>query len=285
MGNVMLGFPNRIDDGALSGGSWQASLPLNNLKNRVQAKVARSTSAVLASTTFDVDLGATKIIRVLGLCNHNFSLAARVRVRASAVPSFAALDYDSGWVDVWPRIYGTDYLDWEDERWWSGAYSDEEKAGYSWLYTAILPFNTVSRYWRVEINDTTNPAGYVQLGRVFIGSVWQPEHSMSFGHTIAWETSTSVQAALSDSEYFTVKNPLRVVHFNVDWLSENQALESVFEIQRRAGIDKEVLFIHDPDETIHQLRRRFVGRFRQLNSIEHPSVVQHGAAFEIKETQ
>jgi hypothetical protein len=43
MSNLLLGYSNRVDAATLSGGSWlTASLPLDNLKDRRQAKVARS---------------------------------------------------------------------------------------------------------------------------------------------------------------------------------------------------------------------------------------------------
>jgi hypothetical protein len=262
MSKVMLGFPNCIDSASLSSGSWQATLPLDNLKDRVQAKVARSTDATLSSTKFVVDLGSNKTGRTLAIANHNFSTAAKVLVKASITGEEL---YSSGWLDVWPPRY---------------VYTD-----YKWLFSVILPNDVDAQYWSVEIDDTTNPDGYVQLGRVFIGPAWQPEFNMSFGNGIAWETSTEVQTTLGDVEYFNEKNPLRVVNFTMDWLTEDEAMEGVFEIMRRAGVNKEVLYIYAPDDTTHALRRRFIGRLRKLNQIEHPNIAQHTAAFEIKETR
>jgi hypothetical protein len=262
MQNVMLGFPNIIESAALSSGSWQSTLPLNNLKDRVQAKVARSTDTALNSAKFVADFGSNKTVRALAIANHNFSTAAKVLIKG-IVPGEEL--FNSGWIDVWPTGY---------------VYTD-----YKWLFSFILPNDVDAQYWSVEIDDTTNPDGHIQFGRVFIGPAWQPEFNMSFGNGVTWENSTDVQTTLGGVEYFNEKESLRVVNFSIDYLSEDEAMEGVFEIGRRAGVSKEVLYIYDADDTTHALRRRFIGRLRKLNPIEHPNIAQHTAAFEIKETR
>lgn len=283
MSNCMIGFPNLIDGGTLSGGSWLAALPLANLQNRIIGKVARSSTAAAANTQFDTDFAAEKNIRVLGLTNHNGSLGARYRIRASAASTFATTLYDSGWLDVWPVVYTTDNLEWEDDNWWTCKYSDEQRIGYPATLIHILPANTLARYWRIEIDDAANAAGYVQIGRAFIGPAWQPKLNMSYGTGIGWETATEVQEALGGAEYFQRRAPFRSQRFALDWMSRDEAMGQAFELQRRAGIDQEVLWVFDPDDTVHALRRRWLGRLRELNPIEYP---YHGigkTAFEIKE--
>lgn len=281
----MLGFPNRIDASTISGGSWLAALPLANLKTRTFGEVARSTNLLLASTKFDIDLGSQRNIRALDFRNHNLSLQALYRIRGSDDPTFATSAVDSGWQSVWPTVYPFGSLDWEEDNWFTGTYTEEQRAGYMPSFTHILDANTLSRYWRVEFDDQANSAGYVQLGRVFIGPVWQPTRNMSFGNSLAVETDTAVQAAYSGSEFFDVKTPFRVVRFSLDWMDEDEALGTGFELLRRAGIDQEVLWIHDPSDTVHAIRRRFLGRFRQLSPIENPYVNVGKLAFEIKELQ
>lgn len=283
MANLMLGFPNLIDSATLSGGSWISTLSLEHLKDRVQAKIARSTDTALASTKFDIDLGDTNVIRALALVNHNFSLVAKVRIMASDAANFSTVIHDTDWIEVWPVVYSPESLEWEDDNWWEGTYKENEIEGYSWIFVSIMPGNIRARYWRIEIDDTANGDGFVQIGRVFIGSAWQPDVNLSFGHTMGWETSTDISEALNGTEYFNEKMPLRAVNFSLDWMDEDQAVETVFEIQRRAGISKEVLYIYDPDDKRHAIRRQFLGRIRKLNQIENPNVAHWSASFEIKE--
>jgi hypothetical protein len=139
------------------------------------------------------------------------------------------------------------------------------------------------QYWRIELNDTTNLAGYVQAGRLFIGPAWQPTNNMSYSNSLAWETKTVVDEAISGAEYFDVRLPYRVAKVSFDWMATDEAMTNAFEITRRAGIDQEVMYIHDPDDTVHALRRRFLSRMRTLNPIENPYFNQNKQAFEFKE--
>lgn len=460
MANCMLGFPNRADEAALSGGAWTAGLPLANLQTRALGRPARSANLALASTKFNATFTAAKKLQALALVNHNLSLAAKYRVRVSnegallnlspsagsvngawfngnlpnpnndggfpdpaggnaasrwvcasggfvgrylrmngsygtaimvdgetytvsffvrlvsgsggmhlglegvgfvyfdfgsmsvvstdgvyvgrvvphgdgwyriaatfpgytgnfstivfyrtygtfefdvfgdqievgqlssytpgyraagAMDNWQSYDYDSGWQDVWPIVYPHGVLEWEDDNWWSGKYTLEEIAGYIHTWTHILPKAMLARTIRVELSDPLNSAGYVQAGRLFVGSVWQPKLNMIYGAGIGWETDTSVQKARSGAEYFDERAPYRVQRFTLDAMSEDEAFSRAFELQRRAGISREILFIHDPDDTVHALRRRFLGRLRQLSLIEYPNPGANSAAFELKE--
>jgi hypothetical protein len=283
MANLMLGFPNRTDGSTLSNGSWVATLPLTNLQTRQIGVVARTTDATLASTKLDINLGAVKNIRIVNLTNHNLSSYAKFRVTASNSASFATLIYDSGWQAVWPVVYPYGTLEWEDDNWWSMQYTSEQMAGYTTALTHILPLNRLAQYWRIELNDTNNAAGYIQAGRLFIGSAWQPAKNFSYGNSIGWETKTVVDEVISGAEFFDPRTPYRVAKISLDWLSMDEALAQAFELTRRAGIDQEVMYIHDPDDTIHALRRQFLARARVLNPIENPYHAIGKQAFEFKE--
>jgi len=283
MANLMLGFPNRIDTSTLSNGGWVPTLPLTNLQQRQLGVVARTVDATLANTKIDINLGSAPKTRVLNLTNHNLSLNAKYRWTAAASANFATLLYDSGWIDAWPAVYSYDDLEWGDDNFWNGKYNQEEITGYTTSVTHILPTNVRAQYWRLEINDTNNAAGYVQIGRLFIGPAWQPINNMSYGNSINWETKTVPDEAISGAEYFDRRTPYRVAHFSIDWMSQDEALKQAFELVRRAGIDQEVLYIHDPNDTLHALRRRFLGRLRTLNPIENPYFNINKQAFEIKE--
>jgi hypothetical protein len=284
--NVLIGFPNRADASTLSSGSWQATLPLSNLKHRTLGKVARSTDDALASTKFDIDMNTTtKPIDVLAFVNHNLSLQAKFRIRASTVSNFATTTYDSGWTDVWPQVYTIEtIISWYSESFWSLKYTQEEIEGYTRSLIHILPSTQVSRYWRIEFDDTLNSDGYVQIGRLFLSQLWEPSENAANGAlTLGWETDTDVQKAIGGAEYFQKRTPRRVVKFTLDVLTQDEALANAFEIQRRAGIDQEVLYIHDSADTVHQLRRRFLGRVRQLSAIEYPYGNLSRTGFEISE--
>ena len=283
MANVMLSFPQRADEATLSGGAWAAGLPLNNLKDRLIGKVARTTDALAASSTFDAALTKARSIRTLSLINNNLSLGATYRLRGSDDPTFATSITDTGTLPVWPALYVTLALEWEADNWWSGEMLAEDIEGYTWNLIHVFATNVVARYWRIELTDTANAAGYVQAGRLFMAPAFQPLQNMSYGASTNYETRTAIEEAPSGVEYFDRRNGFRVARFNLDWQTEDEAMVNSFEMQRILGIDKELLYIFDPDNLTHKIRKSFLGRLRTLNAIEQPYFDTLKSSYEIKE--
>lgn len=283
MANIILAFPNRADEATLSGGSWSASMPLTNLQNRRITIYARSANAALASTKFDCALTRTRGVRVVGLINHNLSLQALVRLRGGDDATFASVAYDSGWVEAWPAVYPTLTLEWEDDNWWTGKLSEEDRAGYTANHLFILPRITLGRYWRVEIDDTANASGYIQIGRLFVAGQWQPTRNISYGTSIQFEDKSLIEEAIGGAEYFDARPRYRVTRAALDWMDQDEGFARALELQRKQGISEEVLLIYDPDDTVHRIRHSYLGRLRTLSPIEHPYFNVRRMPVEIKE--
>jgi hypothetical protein len=283
MANAILAYANQIDNATLSGGSWVSTLPLTNLQDRRLGRLARSTDALEASTTFDIDLGSTRLLRVFALCGHNFSTAATRRFRFSAVADFSSVVLDTGWVDVWPEVYPFGTVGWGSPNFWSGRYSEEEIAGYNASAVHIFDQSTNARYVRVEISDEANLSGYVQMARVFVGDGWQPTRNMVYGASIGWIDRTGVQEARSGAEYFDIQRMPRVARFDLPAMSESEAMSNAFDLQRAMGTAGEMFFIWDPDDSTHALRRQFLCRLRGVSPITNPGPDRWSAPWEAKE--
>lgn len=290
MANVILAHPNVADAGSLSGGNWQ--VPLDNLRDRRLSRVARSATAQKADTQFVLDLGQSRLVSVIAVVRHNLSTAAKWRLTMANDPTFASLVYDNAvvvgsaspvWPQAWPTLFSTSVLEWEDDNFWTGSITEEARREYPSLLLVILPKPTAGRYIKVEVDDETNPDGYVEFGRVFVSRAWQPQYNAKWGASIGWETDTAVQRALSGTPYFDRKAGRRVARFELGFLSRDEALGGVFEIQRQAGVDREVLLIWDKDDPVNLLRQSYLGRLRQLNPIARAFFGHHSNPFEIEE--
>lgn len=116
MARIIIASPNRVDADfypvTFSGGSWQAALPLTNLRDPLMSKVARSTDAATASTTFDVDLGAPRDIRIIGIPAHNLSRAARIKATGASDALLTDVLATIDWRDVWQVVYPWGTLPW-----------------------------------------------------------------------------------------------------------------------------------------------------------------------------
>jgi hypothetical protein len=265
MANILIGHGNAVNTTTLAGGSWAAAYPLGNLKDGRLALVARTTSAASASSTITVDLGAAKAVRAVGLVAHNISAAGTFTVEGSTSSSFSPVGVTSGAVPAWPA--GTVAAD---------------MAGMARPCAAVAVSGTY-RYWRVTISDAGNAAGYIQLGRLFIGDGWQPSINYQSGATLGFETDTSFERSLGGAEFASVKPLRRVMRFGLPALPHAEAFGTGLEVIRRSATHNEVLVIPDSADAANLARRNFMGRIRQLSPVEQPFSGSATLGFEVSE--
>ena len=284
MANITLAWNNRTDAGTLSGGSWLATLPLTNLQNRQVQKVARSSNATNASTQFTIDLGQPRNIGVVALVVHNISVLGRVRITASDTAGFIATYYNSGWVDVWPAgQVPQNLLEWEEDNFWLGTLSANARAGYQSPFIHLLAAAQSLRYWKVEVDDTGNADGYVQIGRLFMASTWTPATNYAYGAGLGYQDPTPADTSLSGAEFFDVRSRYRVFEFQLEYMVSNEAYSQALELQRLSGTSGEVLVVPDKDDAANQPVRAFVGRLQQLGAITQPQPTTYAVRFQVKE--
>jgi hypothetical protein len=251
---VALGFSNQTDEATLGGGSWNASYPLTNLQNRYLAQKARTTNDATGSTYITIDLGSDQLIGVMALISTNISPSATIRVRGADNSGMSSPDYDSGAISSYQH---TDY--------------------------AISFTQTDARYWRIDINDTSNPDGYVEIGRLFIGSRFRPGINCEIGAALGVESRTQTQEALNGPEYFDERVNRRTWRGAWTALTDAEAYRQMLVIQQNTDINGEIYFFEDDDDIEFQDLRWFYARFRTLNALEWPYVNRHSIAIEVSE--
>jgi hypothetical protein len=284
--NCLIGFTNRVAAATLSGGSWLAGLPLTNVQSEIIGVKARSTNAALASTKFLIDLGSANLPTVIcALVAHNISTEGKIRMRASETdPTMVAnVVYDSGWGDTWPPVYQTEDVPWEADNCWEGQWTPEQRSGLNFPAWRATSYPIYARYWLIEIDDTVNTAGYIEIGRVFLGNAWQPTINMAYGAGIGIEDPSEIDEAISGAEFASKRAKYRVAHFTIENLTTDEAMSYGFDLMRAVGTTDDVLFIYDPTETLHSQRRSMLGRLRTLSAIETVNVDANTTVWEVKE--
>lgn len=193
--------------------------------------------------------------------------------------------YESGWQQVWPAgIIPQELLEWEDDNFWLGTLTQEQRAGYQSPYILRISSLASIRYWRIEISDTTNAAGYVQLGRLFMARGWTPSVNYTYGAGLGYQDPTPVDTSFSGAEYFDVRSRFRVMQFRLEYISDPEAYNYALDLQRVAGISGEVLVMPDGGENLgQQPLRSFVGRLRQISPVVQPQPSTFSVDFEVKE--
>lgn len=254
---------------ALSTGSWVSALPLTNLQDPRLSLVARSSDALAASTQFETDLGVARAVRVIALVKHNISTAGTWRVRgSSAAGTFSGgpLVYDSGTVNVWPT-----------------ALTAEQVEGMNQIALVVPSAAQSARYWLIEITDTANSNGYVEIARLVIAGGWQPTINMSVGATLGLETDSTRVASDGGAMIHTRKPVRRTMHFTLADLPEAEQLGSGFDLQRIAGTSRQLFYVYDPDDTTLARHRSFLCTLQELSALDFPYLARASASYSLLE--
>lgn len=282
--NVQISSENRADASALSGGSWQPTLPLSNLLQWNLAFPARSVDALATSTRIDMDLGnATTVLRLIGVMRHNLSLDATYRITGGSTVGGAEV-YDSGTLTAWPRVYSQLALEFEDPRWWTCQISEVERLLYPIKLLHDLGGNKLARYWRIQFTDTANPAGYVEVTRLWAGPTWQPRANFIPGASIQWEPRDRAVTTRAGVRYGESLPSPRVVTMEFDALNEAEAFARMLDLQRRLGSEGELVIIPDPDALSMRHRLDIYARPRSWAPVSwSEAVTLHGSSFVLEE--
>ncbi len=284
LNKVALCYPNYTDLGTLSGGTYTAGLPLNNAKNRIFAKKARTTNLTAANTLFNLALARVRPVGCVAIAAHNFSATSTVRIRVYAEIAQTTLLYDSGVISVWPAVYdSSSELEWEYNNFWEGTLDETDRAAFTPLFTHIFEIQ-IAESIKVEIFDSTNTAGYVEFGRIFVSDVFQPAINMIYGVEFGYENATEIESALDTTEYFDRKRQKRTATFQFDALSESEAFQKIYNMRRDLGIDGEILYAYNLQSGSPSFQARtFLGRNVTVNGLSQPYIDRFDSAISLLE--
>lgn len=280
---IQFSFYNRADTATLSAGSWLSAAPLANLRQELLSLRARSSNDDAASTQFRIDLGNTSTVaRLLAIARHNLSTGATYQVTAGTTAGAADV-YDSGTLDVWPAVYLPDDLEWEDDNFWSGQITAAEAEGYPISLIHDCGENIRARYWTVYFTDTSNPDGYVELARLWLGPIWSPQTNYAFGAQFGWEARDASTYSLGGVLFAERRDPARVLQLTLKGLRANEAYGAILDAQRRLGTAGQLWVIPEPGDLTRGFKRNFLAHFRRFDPLTHAFRPLHEFGLELEE--
>lgn len=272
---------NRADAGTMSASS--AALPAANLQDRQITKVWRSTATV---AWVQCDFGQARWIELVALIGLAITQLGTWRIRLSDDPTFATAAYDSGAVRAWPIIGGHGALPWGVWS-WGDLLGEEDAAYYTITALQLLPEAVVARYLRIDIDDTGNPDGFVQAGRLIAGPAYRPSYNLDYGWEIGFVDESGIDRSRGGQTWVDERPRYRVARFTLSGISEAELYANVFDyVDRRKGIAGDVLWIpqpHKPELYVHEV---IYGHMRSLSPITNPAPgpsTMRSRAFEIEE--
>ncbi|MGV2930132.1 hypothetical protein ACE3G8_03820 [Vreelandella venusta] len=284
-GKVILCWPNHVNKASVSGGSWEPELPAAQLLDPTFSELARTTDLNLSSTQMLFTLPRFRPVGVVAMAAHNLTAVAKWRITVYFDAAATQQLWQSDWERVWPAVYATSELEWEYDNFWGGEFDDADRESFTPLAWLFLPSTQIGQAVRIEIDDTSNTAGYVSLGRVFISRVWQPRYNMSYGVNWGHEIDTQFETAKDPNrtEYADPAKPKRTVSFSLDHLDEEEGFRRGLAIERELGLHGEILYAQDVRQSPMSFATTFIARQTALNPLTHPYARNYKKAVALKE--
>lgn len=268
MGTI-LSYPDHTKTATLGGGSW--STTLDNLKTGLLSQKARSANALAASTIITIDLGATaRAIRCIAALAHTISYAGTIRARGYSDSGYTTLvsGADTGTVYAWPQ----------------SGFTAADAAQYptNWIY--CFSTSKTARYWKIEIVDTANSAGYIELGGLWLGeAAFEPAVGIQYGSSLFYESRDLVQDSIGGviwGEKRSARRSTTISFPNITATERNKALI----MQKTLGKTDQLLFVMDSlDSAQDMLLQAFPATIRQASPLTYPYFNNHEMPLELQE--
>lgn len=244
---LLIGYGNLVESATLSGGTWSTAAPRANVATWPLADTARTSSATTTATTLTLDHGSATAARVLAIMGHNLSAAATVRWMRGTTSGGSDVA-DTGAVDAWaitPRTTGGHHvLLWQTADTWA-------------------------RYDTVEIDDTANAAGYVEIGRLFVGPAVRPTYGQSYGLQDGLIDLSTSSRAEDGALWVAQRRTLRQVSLVMEGLALDVG-DALHEMLRTHGATAEVVYLFDTADAAATQRYGFVGTAAEMTPLEYP---------------
>lgn len=247
---IGIGYPNLLTTStSVSGGSWNASFPVTNVRTTDLSRPARSTDATTGSTVIAIDHGAAVTARAVALIGHNLSSAATLRWKRGTTASASDVA-DSTALDAW-------------------AFTPKVRSGRAHNAIIVLSASSSARYETLSIIDTANADGYVEIGAAFVCAIQTPTYNAGYGLQDGLIAVGAVERSPAGSLWANQQRTLRTVSMVLEASPIVDANEW-HETMRCASITDWVLYVMSVTNRAEQQRYGFVGTFSELSPIEYP---------------
>jgi hypothetical protein len=252
MSNATFLYNPQSDRAALSGGAWlTGAVGLTNVQNDKYWRVARSVTASIADTQIRVNMLVDVAVRGFATVINNATTAARVRASAYSDANYSSPIFFSDWFDG-----GESGTTWRDEE-------------RSPIISGEFGTEITARYWLIEIDDQLNPSGYLDVGRLFMGSAISPSFNYAYeGNSLRLKNNAITATTLAGNTLYWRRINPRQWNCTFQYLPEVEIFGSAYDFIRYVGFDREVFIMPDPDNTQFAQVRQFFATIIQQDPFQ-----------------
>jgi hypothetical protein len=234
------------------------------------------------SVTLTVNLAASSIVGGVAIPFCNLTSTATIRVRGySAASGTGTLLFDTSTMDACPYqplglwAWGSIPLGLNTYAYGGGTYAR------CWLPNneQLACLSLV-----IDIVDTANTTGFIELSRLVVGAYWSPKYNTSFGLSAVPKDMS--EHARTESGDISTNRGVRynTLNFDLKYMDPSDRTEFA-KIMRGSGLPKAMfvsLFPEDADPGKEQLHQIY-GKLSQLGGISHPMYEMYSTTVDIEE--
>ncbi len=267
MNRIRFLWDNKFDKATISASSEVEGLPVSNLKDQLRKKVWRATGC--ASEYVDVDFGeGGDYCNTLALVQHNLSISAQVRLCVSDIEPGGNELLDVTW-EAYETVFGAGEGGAGEEG--SGGYiiNDQERKELLAGMIFCKEFTqTAGRYWRIYFLDENNTDGYVEAGRIWLGTYFEPQFNFQYGWQFGIVDRSRVTESIGGQKWVDKKDRRYTLYLPFRYIQDTDKWWGFVDMLRRYGVRKDILVVLIPDGTPSQkLFTTLYGRFRNLPNL------------------
>jgi len=228
MGNLRFLYNNLWDTADLTASSEVATLPVKNTVDpRLECKY-RSISD--SSTNVVANLGSAQAITAVAIAGHNISSSVtNLRLQAHTSDSWGTPDVNINLLNPY------------------GSYNTYNSGLITWQGTL-----GTKRYWRILIEDAFNPDEYISLGRIFLGSYFEPIQDKDAYYTLKRLDLSEISMSLNGTKYVNQKNKIWQIQCQFpDVISDPSGIDdyqSFLNMFDNIGTNKDIFISINPDQ-------------------------------------
>lgn len=270
MPNLRILYNNISSTATISSGNEAVNFPPSNTKLDTKGSVWRS---LTSSTFLQLFWNQVQSIQCVVLPFNNLSSAATIRVRVYSDLAGNTLEFDSGVLQANKT---------SPERWGpteSGVNTYSYGGGnYTTVWTPLI---TNATRVLIDLVDTGNPQGYLEVSRVLCGTYWSPAYNTEFGVEVGYVDASSHDRSQSGNLLTDVGTLHKTLSFSLSYLTQMDK-DKLMLILRHTG-KRLPLFVSLFPESTDEQAYEIYGKLSDSPTISHPMFTVYASSCTIEE--
>lgn len=285
MSNLFIAYPKIMQNAEVSASNQLSSdFPASFLLTTLVSDRFRTN---IPSTRIIVSLEKAAAVSFVGLISTNFSPKVSYRIYAAndkdGMNYNAVYDYDSGALTD-PENVTADLsnpslsLDFMNDNYIYG-YTTKLNRHFFHLPSSAQTY----RHWMIDISDPGNPQGELQIGRVMIGTLFQPVINVDLSPTVGFIDPSIHETTFGGGIVPTQRGKRKTMSFRFGFHTEAEMMGTAFEIDDYCGSTEGVFACMDSEKTTYRQQYSIYGLMPSLQEIVNPFMDIFTKAYRIEE--